>query len=243
MRGSGRSEKLEDPKGYTVDAMVEDMEAVRAALGIEQMAVLGHSCGGVLAQAYAIKHQDRLSKLILCSTFHSSRKMNEVLRKIKADMAPELRARIDKLEADGLYGHGKSYEQNRYTNDYMTAAWGEGYFPYLYRSRPDANYDPVAAGNMAWDVYREMWGSHGEYVIDGNLAAVDFTAQLAGLKVPTLITVGDHDECAPSLAQEMHEKIPGSKLVVLPKCGHMTFVDQPGLWLSAVGDFLADVRP
>jgi len=36
----------------------------------------------------------------------------------------------------------------------------------------------------------------------------------------------------------MHEKIAGSKLVILPKSGHMTFVDQPNLFISAVDEFL-----
>src|SRR5438105_14066191 len=42
-RGSGKSEKLEDPKGYTVENMVEDVEAVRQALNIGRMSLLGHS--------------------------------------------------------------------------------------------------------------------------------------------------------------------------------------------------------
>ena len=44
-----------------------------------------------------------------------------------------------------------------------------------------------------------MWGSHGEFVIDGNLASVEYADRLGPIKVPTLITVGDHDECDPSL--------------------------------------------
>lgn len=242
-RGSGRSQRLEDPKGYTLDAMVQDVEAVREALGIEKMALLGHSFGGVLAQAYALEHQDRLSRLILCSTFHSTRKMNEVFQRMKAAMAPEVRARIESLEKAGLYGKGKAWERGRYPAGYMEAAWGDGYFPYLYQNRPDPNYDPASNGAMSWDLYREMWGSHGEFVIDGNLASVDFTDRLPNLKIPTLITVGDHDESAPSLAEEMHAKIPGSKLVVLPRSGHMTFVDQPRLWLDAVEGFLHPQEP
>ena len=62
--------------------------------------------------------------------------------------------------------------RNRYTSDYMVAAWGEGYFPYLYQKHPDPNYDPVSGGNMSWDLYRQMWGSHGEYVVDGNLVSL-----------------------------------------------------------------------
>ena len=120
----------------------------------------------------------------------------------------------------------------------MIAAWGEGYFPYLYQNHPDPNYDPVANGNMSWDVYREMWGSNGEYVIDGNLTSVEYGDRLPTVKVPTLITAGDNDECDPSLSREMNEKIAGSKLVILPKSGHMTFVDQPALFISAVDEFL-----
>jgi proline iminopeptidase len=237
-RGSGRSEKLEDVSRYTVAAMAEDVEAVRTALGLGKISLLGHSCGGVLAQAYAFEHQSNLDRLILCSTFHSTKAMNEVFRLMKATMTPELRARIDGMEAAGLFGHGKDFRKGRYSDDYMIAAWGEGYFPYLYRNRPDPNYDPIANGNMAWDVYREMWGSHGEFIIDGNLTSVEYADQLGTIKVPTLITVGDHDESDPSLAREMNARIPGSKLVVLPNSGHMTFVDQPKMFNRAVEEFL-----
>jgi len=237
-RGSGRSQKLENPSGYTVGNMVEDVEDVRVALNLGRIALLGHSYGGVLAQAYALQYQRNLSHLILCSTFPSTRQMNEVFTRMKQKMSPDLRQRVDDLEKVGLYGHGKDYEKNRYPNDYMIAAWGEAYFPYLYQNHPDPNYDPIANGNMAWDLYREMWGSDGEFVIDGNLESVEYVDRLPSIKVPTLIIVGDHDECDPSLSEEMHEKIAGSKLVVLPKSGHMTFVDQPGLFIDAVKNFV-----
>jgi proline iminopeptidase len=238
-RGSGKSAKLEDPAGYTVDNMVEDAEAVRQSLRLGKINLLGHSCGGVLAQAYALKYQKNLKHLVLCSTFQSTKEMNEVFRILKEKMSSDLRERINKFEAAGLFGHGKIYEKNRYPSEYMIAAWGEGYFPYLFQKRPDANYDPIASGNFAWDVYREMWGSHGEFVIDGNLTCVEYADRLPSIKVPTLITVGDHDECAPSLSKEMHALIPGSKLVVLPESGHLTFVDQPRLFLEAVQSFLS----
>jgi proline iminopeptidase len=237
-RGSGRSEKLEDPVGYTVENMVEDVEDVRVALGRGKISLLGHSYGGVLAQAYALKYQRNLTHLILCSTFSSTKAINEVFVKMKENMPAELRDCINRMESEGLFGHGKDYEKNRYTNDYMVAAWGEGYFPYLYQNHPDPNFDPIAMGVTAWDLYREMWGSHGEYVIDGNLSSVEYTDRLSTIRVPTLITVGDHDESDPSMSRVMNSKIGGSKLVVLPKSGHMTFVDQPKMFLDAVGEFL-----
>ena len=241
-RGSGRSEKLADPAGYTVENMVEDVEDVRVALGLGKISLLGHSYGGVLAQAYALKYQRNLTHLILCSTFSSTKAINEVFVKMKENMPAELRDRINRMESEGLFGHGKDYEKNRYTNDYMVAAWGEGYFPYLYQNHPDANFDPVAMGVTAWDLYREMWGSHGEYVIDGNLSSVEYTDRLSTIRVPTLITVGDHDESDPSMSRVMNAKISGSKLVILPKSGHMTFVDQPKMFLDAVDQFLRPAK-
>lgn len=237
-RGSGKSEKLENASTYTVENMVEDVEAVRQTLELGKISLLGHSYGGVLAQAYALKYQENLSHLILCSTFHSASKMNEVFKKMKEKMSPELCAKIDKMEKEGLYGHGKTHEKGRYTSEYMVAAWGDGYFPYLYQNHPDANYDPIANGIMSWDLYKEMWGAHGEFIIDGNLKTVEYTDRLSTIKVPTLVTVGDNDECAPSLSAEMHQKIAGSKLVVFPKSGHMTFVDQPNLFIKTINDFL-----
>jgi proline iminopeptidase len=237
-RGSGRSQKLADPAGYTIENMVEDLEAARKTLNLGKINLLGHSYGGALVQAYALKYQQNLQHLILGSTWSSTAAMNEVFVRMKEKMAPELRERIDQLEAAGLFGHGKDYEKNRYPADYMIAAWGEGYFPYVYQGRPDPNYDPVAQGNTAWDLYREMWGEHGEFVIDGNLKSVEYTDRLPGIKVRTLVLAGDHDECDPTLAQVMHEKIAGSKLVIFPKAGHMTFVDQPELFVKAVDDFL-----
>src|SRR5438105_15460695 len=92
--------------------------------------------------------------------------------------------------------------------------------------------------STAWDLYREMWGSHGEFIVDGNLKSVEYVDRLATIKVPTLIIAGDHDESDPVMSKEMHEKIAGSKLVILPQSGHMTFVDQPNIFIKTVSDFV-----
>lgn len=171
--------------------------------------------------------------------FHSTSKMNAVFQKELEAMPPETRHKILALEKAGLYGRGKDYEKNRYPEAYMKAAWGEGYFPYLYQNRPNPNYDPVEDGKISWDLYREMWGSHGEFIIDGNLKSVEYADRLSTIRVPTLIVVGDHDECDPALAREMNSLISGSKLSVLPKSGHFTFVDQNGPFVQTVGEFLS----
>lgn len=239
-RGSGKSSKLEDASQYTIGNMVEDIETVRQALGLGKISLLGHSFGGALVQAYALKYQKNLSHLILASTFPSTKELNAALAKMKADMQPSDRARLDTLESAGLFGKGQPWEHGRYPEEYAKLAWGIGYFPYLYQNHPDPTFDPLSSNTgTAWDVYREMWGSHGEFVVDGNLTEVEYLARLSEIKVPTLIIVGDHDESDPKMSQEMHDKIAGSQLVILPKSGHMTFVDQPEKFLAAVRDFVA----
>src|SRR6266436_9015178 len=127
-RGSGRSQKLEHATGYTVENMVEDVEGVRQALGLGKISLLGHSYGGALAQAYALKYQRNLSHLILGSTFASTRELNEALAKMKAEMDPKDRERVNALEAAGLFNKGERWEHGRYPEEYARLAWGKGYF-------------------------------------------------------------------------------------------------------------------
>lgn len=238
-RGSGRSEKLEDASRYTVENMVEDIEAVRQALNLGKISLMGHSFGGVLAQAYAFKYQKNLTHLILGSTFHSTSAMNAVLASEKHQMTGEKREKLEAFEKAGLFDKGKPWEKGRYPSEYAELAWGDGYFPFLYQRHPDPNYDPLAGNTTSsWDLYREMWGSHGEFVIDGNLKSVEYTDRLSSIHVPTLVICGDHDESDPSLSKTMHEKIAGSKLVIIPQAGHLVFVDQPNLYLKTIDEFV-----
>jgi proline iminopeptidase len=237
-RGSGKSSKLEDTSQYTVANMVEDIETVRQTLGLGKISLMGHSFGGVLAQAYGFKYQQNLSHLILASTFSSTKELNVALAKMKSEMPAKDRERLEALEAAGLFGQGGPWEHGRYTEEYAKLAWGIGYFPYLYQNHPDPNYDASSTTGFAWDVYREMWGSHGEYIVDGNLAEVEYVDKLSQITVPTLIIAGDHDESDPKMSEEMHARIAGSKLEILPKSGHMTFVDRPGKFLDTVREFV-----
>ena len=91
---------------------------------------------------------------------------------------------------------------------------------------------------MAWDFYREMWGS----TASSSSTAISprwIRRSIAVDHRPTLITVGDHDQVAPSISEDMHALIKGSTLSLIPESGHMTFVDQPALYVKVVNDFLS----
>ncbi|MFG3512764.1 MULTISPECIES: alpha/beta fold hydrolase [Streptomyces] len=65
LRGTGASAAPADPATYRCDRQVEDVEALRAHLGLDRMDLLAHSAGASLAMLYAARHPRRLSRLLL----------------------------------------------------------------------------------------------------------------------------------------------------------------------------------
>jgi proline iminopeptidase len=68
-RGSGRSEPLGETRANTLDGLVEDMERIRIAAGLQRWALAAGSWGARLAVAYAARHAQRVSALWLRSPF------------------------------------------------------------------------------------------------------------------------------------------------------------------------------
>lgn len=229
-RGCGQSSRLRDPAGYTLENMADDVEAVRRTLGLGKISVLGHSFGGILAQAYALKYQRNLSHLILASTSYSAQAVNADFRRIREGLAPDVRAKIDAYEKTGIYG-----PDGAYLPEYERLV-GDAQLPYNY-VRPPPSVASAYHG-ISWDVLREMWVRSSDFVLDGNLAGFDFTQGLATLRIPTLLILGDHDLISVPVGHTMQSLIPGSRLIVMEHSAHMTFVDDPATFLADVEAFL-----
>jgi len=229
-RGAGRSERLADFKGYTLDNLACDADAVRRALGLKTVDVMGHSFGGILAQAYAIKYPSIVRRLILASTGSSASRVNADFKLIKDSLDPVLRAKIDALELNGIIG-----ADGAQLPDYRKLA-DEAEASYEYVGRPPQWDDHCEA--IGWDVLNEIWGSRSDFHIDGNLAGFDFVPALRNLQMPTLIILGDHDLVSTATADETHAAIRNSKVIILGRSGHMTFVDQTDAFLRDVSAFL-----
>src|SRR3954471_21062202 len=67
-RGTGGSDRPADPRAYTTEDYLADLDELREHLGLERMLLLGHSHGGVVAAAYASAHPGRVDRLVLAST-------------------------------------------------------------------------------------------------------------------------------------------------------------------------------
>lgn len=69
----------------------------------------------------------------------------------------------------------------------------------------------------------------------------DSRAGLAAIRCSTLILVGDGDQLTPpELSNEMNSLIPGSRLVTVPDCGHLSTLERPDAVTRALFDFLRD---
>jgi proline iminopeptidase len=228
-RGSGHSQQLQ-PAQYTLQGMTDDVEAVRVALGLGRMDLLGHSFGGILAQAVAIRYPTGVRRLILSNTGSSAEFINADFKRIMDALEPALRARIQAMEARGIIGaDGAQLPEYRKLADQAEA-------PYNYSVRMPP-WDSTGQG-MGWDVLNEMWGAKSDFHIDGNLKGFDLTPDLRMLDIRALVIYGDHDLLGDATARQSHEALRNSIMIKVPHSAHMTFVDQNEAYIDAVNRFL-----
>jgi proline iminopeptidase len=230
-RGSGRSERLKDPKGYTLNRMVKDIERVRTHLQVRQFVVLGHSFGGILAQAYATRHPNRILGLVLAGTGSSARCIDRDFRNLRKRLPARLLARLTRLEKAGIFEADGAYKK-----DYAAAS-AQALAPYMYAKAPPPRYQqPLKLG---MEVLREMWVRRSDFHIDGNLKGFDFTKSLARVKAPSLVVIGDHDLVTTATADISRASLPRATLVVMAECAHMMYIDQTTRFNRLLEEFLS----
>jgi proline iminopeptidase len=229
-RGCGRSQRLSDPNQYTLDGMAQDVEAVRIAMNLGKIDLLGHSFGGILAQAVVVNHPASVRRLILAGTGSSAARLNADFKKIKSSLPKKLRGRIEALEKRGIIGaDGAQLPEYRRLADEAEA-------PFSYFTRPPA-WDSAGSA-MGWDTLTQMWGPKSDFHIDGNLVGFDFTEALGRLTLPAFVVYGERDLVSDATAKETQSALASSVLLKMKRAAHMMFVDQPEAFNDAVSGFL-----
>ncbi|MEA2796364.1 MAG: 3-oxoadipate enol-lactonase [Bradyrhizobium sp.] len=72
------------------------------------------------------------------------------------------------------------------------------------------------------------------------LAELDLRPELAQVKMPVLVLVGEHDEATPPpMSRELAAGLPDARLKIIPGCAHVPQLQSPEVFLDAIGDFLA----
>ena len=228
-RGTGLSDGQLRFSAITIDKFVDDLEALRVALGFEKVSLIGHSRGAIIALAYAIKYQPHLNKLILVDSIPLN---NTFL----VEYSKTYRQRFQSLgaEARQLFSTTCTQPLAKLTAKELVecnAIDAAIRFYDISKALPmDATIEENTAKNL--DTIQSL------LTTDFNHHQKDIDAKLATIHVPTLILHGDFDPIPIASSEYIQQSIPASKLVIITKSGHFPFVEQPEQFFKAIREFI-----
>jgi proline iminopeptidase len=226
--GCGQSERPTDASLWHLERFVEELEKVHAATtgAEENVVLLGHSWGSMLAVDFALRHPDRVSALVLDSPVLSASRFSEDVGRLFDALPEETRRTLRQHEAAG-------------TTD--SEAYGAAYGQFIARHllRLDPFPEPVmrALKGKGHIVYETMWGPS-EFTFTGNLNTYERMDRMARLAKPVLYVVGEHDEVVPATVRAYAAATPGSEFAVIENASHLKNLEQPARYLGVVRDFL-----
>lgn len=227
-RGTGRSDADLDSASINLGTFIEDMDELRQALGYEQITVLGHSFGGLIAMGYALAHPDRVRALVLMNSVEpGSRWAAETQRRSAASRTPADSAELAELVASPGY---EARNPQTMSQVYRVAFRG-------------TMRDPARVADLELSLGRRTAQNGPEVarLLGGSLADVDWWDRLGELQMPALVVHGRYDPTPLGMAQALAEALPQGRLAVL-ETGHFPYVEDPAGLASAVVGFLAGVR-
>lgn len=228
-RGVGKSWAPRRAADYTVANQAEDVEAIRKALHIRELHLLGFSAGGFVALEYAHRYPEQLTSLLLCGTAGSAEEVRAANRLMLTTASPRQRTRLRELTGRKAFGDPEYVA--------LTEAIGR---PFQTRFLKGVHPDWKAT-KLNPAVYRAMMSRTGdEFTVDGTLARWDGRKFYSKIEVPTLVVVGRYDFFFEA-AVEANERIEPAHLRVLPRSSHMAILEQPKEFLGTVREFLTDV--
>ena len=231
--GVGKSDRAKSTKEYTFAREVGDLESLRKALGLSQMNLLGHSFGGMVAQAYALKYPQSVKRLILADTFHSGKMWQANNDSVNCEIRnqyPELWEDLQRVRKKGF--RSSSAEQ---LDIYRKIPPGLFYF----HDASKAKLVPEDPGND--QIYYAIAGDDADFVIGGDIANLDFRTDLRKLKMPILVLAGRFDRVSlPRYAVEYKKYAPQARFIMMEESGHFPFVEEPEATLAVLREFLQE---
>ena len=228
-RGVGHSWAPKNPREYTISRMAEDVEAIRRALKIRELHLLGYSAGGFVALEYAHRYESRLTSLLLCATAGSAEEIRAANRTMIQAASPRQRARLRELTRT------KAFDTPEYQE--LTTAISQ---PFSTRFLTTVPRDWTATRSSP-SVYRAMMSRSGdEFVVDGTIGSWDGRKYYSKIEVPSAVVVGKYDFFLEA-SMEMAERIEPAHLRVLPHSSHMEVLEQPRVFLGTLREFVEDV--
>ena len=198
-RGVGRSDRPEGP--YSAAGMADDAVRVLDAAEVERAHVYGLSLGGMIAQEVALRHPDRVERLVLGATTPGGERAVAIDEDARAFFAR--RAQMSAEEA----------------------VWAS--VPYNYGAATRAEH----AERIGEDIVQRLRFPIEPEPYRAQLAAAlghDTGDRLGDIRAPTLVVHGEEDRMVPAAnARILAEAIPGARADLWPGAGHLYPTDEP----------------
>lgn len=235
-RHRGRSHPLRDSTDAAFDGDVADLEAVRTALGLSRVAVLGWDYYAGVAAAWAAAHPGHVTRVILLSPIEPA---DTIARRWQPR---ERAARLDTVAARRLV---RDRAAGRDTTDpigYCRAFWRVNAPLFVHDPARAAALDPAwcALPNEAPPRIAAAAGP----ALESLGPALDVGARAAGIAAPVLVIHGRDDLIAnPDGAREWARRFPDARVLWIRGAGHLPWIDLPATLRSALDFFLSGQWP
>ena len=230
--GSGRSDHPDDPSMWTMEGYVSELDAIRNALGLDHVHLLGQSWGGQLAIEYALTKPKGMKSLILADSLVDSKQWATEANRLRSELPKETLAILDKHESQGT------------TDDpeYVEATM-QFYRAHVCRLPiwPDALNASFEWFNKYPQVYTTMWGTN-EFNVNGTLKDWSVIDRLGEIDVPTLLLSGRYDESTPLINETIRNGIKGSRWVIFEDSSHTPHLEEPERYLEVLKSFIKEVE-
>jgi proline iminopeptidase len=226
-RGTGRSSAELDSSAINLDAFVDDIDALRQALGYERVDVLGHSFGALIAIAYARVHPESVRTLILMNPVEPGQRFSEQLTQRQASR----RTREDSLQL-AEFTAGEAFA----ARDPATVS---EVYRILFRQ---ALRDRARIDDLNLDLAETTAKNGGEVgrLLGESMGEVDWWEGLSEISAPTLVLHGRYDLTPAAMSQALANAIPLGRMVLL-QSGHFPYMEDSDGLLSAIQAFYVDL--
>jgi proline iminopeptidase len=226
-RGTGRSSLVADSAGLDAQRFVEDLEALRAGLGLGPMTLLGHSWGAAIAALYAIDFPDRVKQLIIVAGIPTTR--NQLVgdfERLEAGRDSATRQRMTDWMAARVADPGNVEACRAYYTLWFNPFFADS--TDLSRTKGDFCAGTTESRrNKIEAVDRYTMASLGDW---------DWRPALRAVPARTLIVRGSEDVL--SGEREWAESLPNAKVLALEGIGHFPYLEAPDRFYPALDAFL-----
>lgn len=226
-RGSGRSERPWD-WAYSVDLLVEDLEGVRRALGVEKIDIISQSFGAVPALEYAARYPGHVSRMVVAAGL--------------SDARGTIRSGCERLRQVHPELYERAMEQARAQGSEVCDLFGAIPDQAERQAFFDTNMFPIPDTERLIELHDTLGGLRntgelGGAIFQQGLLEWRFDEQHR-LTMPVLVIAGELDHQVGLEPQRaLAESLPDGRLLVYEGAGHFMYVDQPERFTRDVVDF------